>query len=163
VEWQGSARAATTIPSKGKQPTTRRQAHHHTSARQHRGEAGQLEKKLEFSHGGNPRCRRQPSRGREEAIEGISRTGRCAIVRSTRCAPSRRLTPTRVARIEGEAVAAIQSQELEREEERGAHRVDWSVGCDRATRSDSTRWAGARQLGRGGQVGQGSRWARRGF
>jgi hypothetical protein len=43
----------------------------------------------------------------------------------------------------------------EREEEKGGQRVDWSVGCDRATRSGSTRWAGARQVGQGPD-----RWAR---
>jgi hypothetical protein len=105
--WRGSAHAATMIPSKGKQPTTHRLAHHHTSARQHHGEAGHLKKKLEVSHGENPRYGRRRSRGREEAIEGISRTGRCAITRSTRRAPSWRLTPEGVVRIEGGAVAAI--------------------------------------------------------
>jgi hypothetical protein len=125
VAWQGSAHAATMIPSQGKQPTTCRQEHHHTSTRRHHGEAEHLKKKLEVVHGRNPRCRRRRSHGHEEAIGKISRTGGCAVARSTRCALSRRLTPARVAGIEGDA-AAIQSWELEREEEgRGAQRTDW--------------------------------------
>jgi hypothetical protein len=42
-------------------------------------------------HGQNPRRGRRRSRGHEEAIDKISRTGRCAIAGSIERAPSRRL------------------------------------------------------------------------
>jgi hypothetical protein len=136
VAWRGSARTATTIPM------TCRQAHHHTSTRQHHGEVRYLEKKLEVVHGRNPRCGRRRSRGRKEAIREISWIGWCAIVRSTRCAPSRRLTPARVVGIEGDVAAAIQLQELGREEEGGGamHQLAGS-GSTEPARSSLTRWA----------------------
>jgi hypothetical protein len=104
-------------------------------------------------HGRNPRCGRRPSRGHGEAIGEISRTGRCTIVRSTGCAPSRWLTPAGVAGMEGAAAVASQSRELEREEEKGAQRLAGS-GCDRATWSGSTKWAGTDRWASSRQVGQ---------
>jgi hypothetical protein len=61
-----------------------------------------------------------------------------------------------VAGIKGVAAAAIQSLELEREEEKGVRRLA-GLGSDRATWSGSTRWAGPT----GGPAAD--RWARRKF
>jgi hypothetical protein len=99
----------------------------------------------------------EPYQGHGEAIREISRTGRCAITGSTGCAPSRWLTPARVAGIEGAAAEAIQSREPEREEKKGGASFG-RVGSDRATWSGSTRCAGAQQVGQ-----RPDRWARRGF
>jgi hypothetical protein len=78
----------------------------------------------------------------------------CAIVRSTGCTPSRRLTPAGVAGIEDATTAAIQSREPEREMEKGARRLAGS-GSDRAIWLGSTRWASGPTGGSvGRQVGQ---------
>jgi hypothetical protein len=120
MAWRGSARVATMTPSQGKTPMTHRQGivqhQHMTSSRGSRAAPGEARGR----HGRNPRCGRRRSQGHGEAIGKISWTGRCAIARSTRCAPSRRLTPAGVVRIEGTTAVASQSRELKREEEKGA-------------------------------------------
>jgi hypothetical protein len=93
-------------------------AQHNTSTRHRQGEGRVAQGEARVCHGQNPRCGRQWSRGHGEAIGEISRTGRCAIARSTKRAPSRRLALMGVVRIEG-AVAAIQSGERARGEEGG--------------------------------------------
>jgi hypothetical protein len=120
VAWQGSARAATTAPSQGKTPTTRRQGTACTSTRSHQGKG----RAARDRHGQNPRCGRRRSRGHREAIGKISWTGRCTIARSTERTPSRRLAPARAVGIEhgggnGDSVVTT------RERGRRGERADW--------------------------------------
>jgi hypothetical protein len=116
------------------------------------GEAGQLGEKLEVAIA--------ETLGYEEAINEISQTGRCTVTRSTRCTPSRRLTPAGMAGIEGAATTAIQSREPKREEEKGGEstgrvgeRPSHLVGLDQVGWC-LTGGPAARQVGQGQQLGQ---------
>jgi hypothetical protein len=63
VAWRGSARAATTAPSQGKAPMTRRQDTTPTSTRSRRGKGQTTWDEDQGHHGRDPRHMRQRSRG----------------------------------------------------------------------------------------------------
>jgi hypothetical protein len=131
VAWRGSAHAAMTAPRQRKTPTSCRQGTTRTSTRSRQGKGRAARDEARGCHGRNPRCGRQQSRGHREAISKISRTGRCAVARSTERTPSRRLALARAVGIErgggnGDSVGKAEQLEmkLEREERRGEH-ADW--------------------------------------
>jgi hypothetical protein len=115
VAWRGSAHAATAAPSQGKAPTSRRQSTTPTSTRSHRGEGQATRDKARGRHGRDPERRRRRRREHQGVIDQISQTGRCAVVGSIDCDPSRRLTPAEAVRIKRGGSGATQSPELKRE------------------------------------------------
>jgi hypothetical protein len=133
VAWRGSARAAMTTPSQGKTPMTRRQGTTHTSTRSRQGKGRAARGEARGRHGQNPRCRRRRSRGHRDAIDKISRTGRCTVAGSIERAPSRRLAPAGAVGIErgggdGDSVSRARARR-----EGGGRRADWPGRNDRAT------------------------------
>jgi hypothetical protein len=120
VAWRGSARAATTTPNTGKVPSIYTSEVPHCTPPEATSTPGEASRAREEERGSRSETLgfgRRRIYAQEEAIDKISRMARCAIARSTRCAPSRRLTPAKLAGIEGQR--RFWSQELRAGEERG--------------------------------------------